>query len=226
MRFPILLLPLLLVLGCTDTPKVESATRTVDSASTPTTGAPASPAVPSEPAVRPERMTDTMNLDGGAKGSRMKLIGEGLPFTTYYPEDDLIMEQNASDEGVGLRFVGNFGGKRNDSISAHFFFPSVRAGLTEMNDYVTGEGGAVAAAEWEITGPATMNCSWASVSYLYRDTRQPGTGGSICIGQHAGSAFYLITHYPGAEAGGLEIRLARILQHIRWKDSGTGLGKE
>jgi hypothetical protein len=175
---------------------------------------------------RPGHMSDTPAIAGLPAGSHLRLLDTGLPFTAYYPEDELILQQNSSDEGIGLRFVGNYGGRKNDSISIHFFFPSVAATLSEITEYVTGEHGAVKAAEWNVTGPATMSCPWANVSYLYTDTRQPGTGGAICIGQHRGGAFYMITHYPAAHAGAVETTLARILSHLRWKDTGTDLRKE
>lgn len=175
---------------------------------------------------RPEQMIDTLVIEGKPMTSRLRLLDTGLPFTTYYPEDDLSLHQNRSEEGTALRFEGNFGGKANKEISIHFFFPSVTASLSEMNEYVAGEQGAMAVADWKATGPAAMNCPWANISYLYTDIRQPGTGGAICIGQHHGGAFYMITHYPAEFAGPIETRLARILAQLRWKDTGTELRKE
>lgn len=221
MRFSTATLFVLMIAGCSnDTPDTGAASqRPGDSSQT-------RPSTTMSPLTdRPANTIDTSKAGGGTAGSRMKLVGEGLPFSTYYPEDEMEARVSSSGEGTGLRFIQKIAGVPNKEVSIHFFFPPTPQNVKAMNEYVTGITGAAANADWALSGSAQMSCPWAEISYLYKDNKVPGVSGSICIGQHNGEAFYMITHYPAEHAAVLESNAGRILSQIRWKD-GTPLRKE
>ncbi len=175
---------------------------------------------------RPETKSGTISLEGMPHDVRLQLIQEGLPFSTYIPENDFVLEQAASDEGTGVRFIAKFGGVLNRDASLSFFFPTEESSQAQMEELIGGSQGLGASNGWktEKLSDASSYCPWAVSAYRIEEGED--IIGHACIGMHKGKAFYVIAAYPREYAEGFGPRASLILSEFRWNDTGTGLEKD
>ena len=225
------LLALLLLLGCSgeqhaETPIDTAATSAGDTAVTATPPSTAAEDSATGEGGQPLVMTDTVRLEGSEYVTTVSLF-DGSAFTTYYSKDEMIADEMSSGEGTGVRFTANFGGTRNDSAFLHIFIPAdTTAGPDAARDILLEANGIVRSQGWKATKASDNRCPWAVESY--RITGPGGTQaiGFACVGEHAGRGFVVVAAYPGEYGDGMGPRVARILHHMRWKDTGTYLRDE
>lgn len=175
---------------------------------------------------RPATKNGTIALEGMPEAVQLRLIGEGLPFSTYVPERDFVLEQASSEEGTGIRFIASFGGVKNPDAALSFFLPGERFTQLQMEELIAGSEGVAESNGWttEKLAEATFYCPWAVSAY--RISGEKEIIGHACIGLHNDQAFYVIAVYPREYADGFGPRASLILSEFRWKDTGTGLDQD
>ena len=135
-----------------------------------------------------------------------------LPFSTYLPQgwtDDVV----GSGEGTAVRFVM---GDPSVGAVVSLFVPS-----DANQDGVVGLARAVAEsrggfAEFE---PGEVP-DWASAGFSFADD---SGAGSVTVGEHAGTSFYVLEEFPYEMGDGFVPRAEMIQDRLRWLDDGTGL---
>jgi hypothetical protein len=216
-----------ILLVSTSTACVSQSARQLDVVSNPTT--PATNAVDStanqtsnpstKPKSRPSKKTVTDEWT--QKQIPVKLFGaEGLPFTTYFPESDFIVESAAADEGMGVWFYSKVGGKKKESAYVHFFFPAKPTTLEGMRRAVTGKRGLMETNKW------TVKSRTQDVPYRWAreriDFEQPKGNtsimGTVYIGEYKGKAFQVTEHFPADYGDGFAPRASIILKELQVKD--------
>ncbi|PAP75151.1 hypothetical protein [Rubrivirga marina] len=220
MRALVLALPLLLA-ACGDgrpaadvtpAPSVDAAPDTVG-LGTEAEGAGEAPDRPIAPGSRPETATATISIEGMEEPIDLRLVtveDTRLPFSTYVPAD-WAADVLSSGEGDAARFVM---GTPPLEGSVHLFVPS------EPNQ---GGADALARAVAESNGgaePLEGAAPWVRAGYRFGD---PALGGSVRVGEHAGTTFYVVVRYPAEMADGFAPRVGLVLDRLRWADDGTGL---
>ena len=133
-----------------------------------------------------------------------------LPFSTYVPAgwtDEVL----SSGEGTGARFVM---GTPPLEGAVHVFVPS------EANQDAADELARVVAESHGGAEPLDDPEPWVRAGYRFGD---PATGGSVRVGEHAGTTFYVLVQYPAEMADGFAPRAGLVLDRLRWADDGTGL---
>lgn len=146
---------------------------------------------------------------------------------TLYSPSDMIVEQSASDEGEGVRFIANFGGTRTDSAFLHIFTPNDSAsGLDDVRRLLLEPNGIIGSNGWKAEEMTPVRYAWAVESF--RITGRPGSDiiGSASIGMHRGRGIIVVTVYPAEFADGMGPRVAMILESLQWRDTRTGLARE
>jgi hypothetical protein len=181
--------------------------------------------MPASPApTRPRIIEDTVMIEGLPQIERSTLVstppGFGVPFSTYLPQGMRLDDQ--ADAGT-VRFLAAFGGTpdRDAYMEVHAAAQGAAAGAARdvASRVIRGNGGAGADIV-ETDGPA-----WAddAVTFTYRTDTGAHVTGRVVIAHHSGLTVHIIAHYPSEYGDGLGPRVARILEHWRWEDSGTPL---
>lgn len=206
MRRPILLLALLFLTACT---------REEPASPVPTT--------PTEGDAEPQTKPGTLRVEGTDEPITLRRVDEGaVPFTTFIPEGDFGVESGRAREGTFARFTAQFGGVLNPDAYVHFVFPD--APLDSVRAALFGTGGRFEREGWqEEIGPSP--CLWAHEGFVYRAPGSDATG-IVCLGEHAGDAFYLLTHHPAEYGDGFGPRLNVLLDEFRWRDTQQPLRGE
>jgi hypothetical protein len=177
---------------------------------------------------RPSTRTDTMMIEGEPEPFEARRVDAAL-YTTYYPADEMLLEQGASDEGEGVRFIANFGGTRNDSAFLHIFTPGdATAGPDAMRRLLLDQTGILRSNDWGWTAEESSaeRCPWALESYAIKGPARSRIVGFACIGEHRGRGLVVVAAYPDEYADGMGPRVASILDALEWKDTKTGLRRE
>lgn len=174
------------------------------------------PTLPSRAEIR----EDTILLEGMPEvvTGRLYRAPEGfpLPFSTYLPEG-LAPESVQTNAGQAVRIVAEFGGRRNEN--AYLRITALPAGTTEaeareLARSLAGDGARLDDAP---------SHPWAIAEYHFT-RRTPGNPvGFVALGSHGDRFFTIMAHYPAEYGDGLGPRIAYILEHWRWEDSGRGL---
>lgn len=177
---------------------------------------------------RPKSRIDTIMVEGAPQPIRLRLLDEGLPFTTYFPEDEFTAESASSDEGIGIRFVARFGGTLNPDAYLTLFLPSARTTVPAMEKFVTQY--VIKSHGWKSRrAGAGEYYAWSRSSFaISGKSQESGTPitGHLCIGTHADNAFYMMAVYPPEYGDGFGPREALIISELRWRDDGEGMSEE
>lgn len=210
MRALVLALPLLL-LACGDrqpaTTEPAAETTPPQSVDTPDR------AEPAPTATRPETETATIQIEGMEEPIDLRLVTVGevpLPFSTYIPAD-WTDQMLGSGEGTAVRMTM---GEPPYAGSVTIFVPSEpnQGGVDALAEAVAeSRGGAE---------PVEPGEPWVRTAYGFGD---PAVGGSVRVGEHDGTAFYVLTEYPIEMGDGFVPRAALVLDRLRWTDDGEGL---
>lgn len=144
----------------------------------------------------------------------------GIPFTTYFPESDFIVENASSDEGTGVWFYSQLEGKKYQSAYVHIFFPSSSSTVEEMKNAVTGERGLMKTNQWQIIRTnQDVAYSWARERIDFEQGAQPqNIIGTVYIGEYNGKAFRVTEHFPADYGDGFAPRASIILKELQVRD--------
>ncbi len=146
---------------------------------------------------------------------------EGIPFTTYFPESDFIVESAASGEGTGVWFYSKVGGKTDKSAYVHFFFPANAATVEGMRRSVIGKRGLMETNKWTVKR-RTQNVpySWAKERIDFEQpTGNQNIMGTVFIGEYKGKAFRVTEHFPADYGDGFSPRASIILRELQLRNS-------
>lgn len=180
------------------------------------------------PPLRSDTIHSTISLEGMDEPMTYWLYrsppGFPLPYSTYVPTD-MAAGPVAAYEAEVIRFVAEFGGRRNEQVFLAF------AVLPEGVDQDAALALARDAAERagaSLTPTALdqpRRFSWSVEEWTF--TRRLPNGatafGSAVLGVRHGRYFFIVTHFPGEYGDGFGPRAARILDEWRWEDTGEPL---
>jgi hypothetical protein len=165
----------------------------------------------------------------------------GFPvrFSTYVPRD-MVAEAEAEDETGTVRFVANFGGRRNDLAVLHFyFFPEgvlEEQARAELQTFATSRGvprsleipDAVSAPPPQLqTDRVTAEQLYDWARYGFRFSMEGPDGvllGTASLGWYRDRFFHVVMQYPEEYAEGFVPRAEWIIRDWRWDDTGEPLG--
>ncbi|MEW6492054.1 MAG: hypothetical protein AB1589_05830 [Cyanobacteriota bacterium] len=173
-----------------------------------------------QPESRPSQKTVTDEWT--QKQIPVKLFSlQGFPFTTYFPESDFIVDSGASDEGLGVWFYSQVGGKKNELAYVHFFFPAKPTTLEAMKKEVTGKRGLMETNKWTVKGRSQdIPYRWAKerIDFERPLNAQNNIMGTVYIGEHNGKAFRVTEHFTADYGDGFAPRSSILLKELQLKD--------
>lgn len=162
-----------------------------------------------EAAERPERVRETISIEGTLEPITLRLAAfpdVPLPFSTYLP-DGWGSGVVGSGEGTAVRFTSGEAGLTL-FVPAHV---TSGAGVTGIARAVAESHGTARV----LTGAA----GWAEGGFSFSGD----VVGSVRVGRHAGTWFYVTEEYPVEQGDGFAPRARLVLDRLRWLDDGTGL---
>lgn len=188
---------------------------------------PAQSAPPPQPeaARLPPVKNSTLALEGDEEPITLQLFESGsasLPvsFTTYVPADMIAQPGFAGDRSA-VRFVANFGGKREQRAYMEVaFYPSVTGETTAKA--LLAESAASESSVKENVAP-DKRFAWSVAEYEMVPKTRGGIAGVAVLGSHGDRLFEITLHYPEEFAEGFVPRAYRILAEWRWTDTNQGL---
>jgi hypothetical protein len=151
----------------------------------------------------------------------LKLFNQnGYPFTTYFPENDFIVESGASGEGMGVWFYSKTSGKKYQSAYVHFFFPAKSPNLEEMRRSVVGKRGLMETNKWTVKRRTqTVPYPWAKERIDFEQKQgNKSIMGTVYIGEYKGKAFRVTEHFPADYGDGFAPRASIILKELQVKN--------
>lgn len=161
----------------------------------------------------PESVKTTILIEGMEEDMTLRLFHEeAMPFYTYYP-GDMISEHWIYDNEKGVRFFASFGGTINESAYVEIrLFPVENLGTeADFINFISGEAGLL---ENERLFP------WSIIEFYYLDDEFTG---SVYLGQHEDTYFYIDVHYPWEYGDGMESRAHLIMKEFFWTEQQQGL---
>ncbi len=177
------------------------------------------PAVPADsvgamPTGRPEAVRDTIQVEGMDQAVTLRLVSfpdVPLPFSTYVREG-WRSGTVASGEGTAVRLTT---GEPPRQGLVSLFVPADAASEAEVAE--------LAQASAESYGGARERDAaetWARRSWTFQDG---DTVGSVRLGEHAGTFFYVLEAYPIDMGDGFAPAARVALDRLWWLDDGTAL---
>ncbi|MGB3544090.1 hypothetical protein [Rubrivirga sp.] len=164
---------------------------------------------------RPQTTTGVISIEGEDEAIALRLVryeDVSLPFSTYVP-DGWTDEVSGSGEGTAVRFAMGAApmqgvvslfvpsdANQNDTVGLARAVAESRGGFGEFED---GE------------GP-----DWATAGFSFADD---SGAGSVTVGEHDGTSFYIIEEFPYDMGDGFVPRAEMIQDRLVWLDDGTGL---
>lgn len=138
---------------------------------------------------------------------------------TYIPAQDFLPKPTASGEGMSVRFISNFGGRKNEKAKINVFFPAGNPGIDQLRDMTIGPQGIFAMNKWRLIRSdkkVKLPYSWAQEQYFFqhRDGEEY-LSGYVIIGESAGRAMQVIATYPPDYAEGFLPRSHILLKHLK-----------
>lgn len=127
----------------------------------------------------------------------------GIPVTAQYPADTMEAMGTGSGEGVGVFFTFKPTGTHMDEAEVHIFLPSGTASAAELESFVTGADGLIAANGW-IPGdaeniadsPYADDFSYPWVERVIPFSTDMEESGVILLGQTDDQAVQVTLFYP------------------------------
>lgn len=144
---------------------------------------------------------------------------QGFPFTTYFPENDFVVETGASDEGMGVWFFSKASGKKYASAYVHFFFPAKPTTLAVMRRTVIGKRGLMETNKWKVRNRSqNVPYNWAKERIDFEQSQgNKSVMGTVYIGEYKGKAFRVTEHFPADYGDGFSPRASIILKELQVK---------
>jgi len=171
---------------------------------------------------RPERVEGFLTIEGMREPMSFVLFrspaGFPLSFETYLPEDVAADGDGmvSSGEGDAVRFHGAWQGPDAHRATLSVTVPAGELSAPQAQQLVREIAGVMGGSE-RVTGGGY---TWALEEHSFRT---PEMVGSVALGRHDGTYFYLITSHPPEMGDGFGPRVHRILGEWRWTD-GSRLG--
>ncbi|AFZ18216.1 hypothetical protein [Allocoleopsis franciscana] len=148
----------------------------------------------------------------------VKLFNQnGFPFTTYFPENDFVVESAAADEGMGVWFYSKASGKKYQSAYVHFFFPAQSQNLEGMRSSVVGKRGLMETNKWTVKR-RTQNVPYRWAKERIDFEKKQGNKsimGTVYLGEYKGKAFRVTEHFPADYGDGFAPRASIILKELQ-----------
>jgi hypothetical protein len=168
---------------------------------------------------RAEEVEGFITIEGMREPMTFRLFrapdGYPLHFETYLPAD-MEAEAVSSGEGDAIAFRPTFGGEFARRAVLTVTVPSGEHSAAEAQALVREIAGAMGTTERAESG----GYSWSLEEHRFRSADMVG---SVALGRHEGTYFYVVTAYPPEMGDGFGPRAARILGEWRWAD-GSRLG--
>jgi hypothetical protein len=170
-----------------------------------------------EESKRPSTKTDTISIEGEKSQVTLKLYDElSQIFTTYFPENDFVVESASSGEGTGSIFYYNVDGTKNKDVYVSVSFPTWANNTEQLERLLTAKGGLIQRNQWQMENRTKdVPYSWAREKIVYTE---PGSSQNVVaqvyIGEDNGKVFYVITHYPAEYGDGFAPRVDFILKNL------------
>lgn len=146
---------------------------------------------------------------------------KAIPFTTYFPENDFVVESASSDEGTGVWFYSKVEGKKQELAYVHLFFPANSSTVAEMTKAVTGQRGLMETNKWTVRNRSQdVAYTWARerIDFDRPFNSQNNIMGTVYIGEHNGKAFRITEHFPADAGDGFAPRASIILQELQLRE--------
>ena len=166
------------------------------------------------PAERPETIEETVVVEGADETVTLRLVtfaDAPLPFSTYVYEDwasDVV----SSGEGTAVRLTT---GTPPYEGTLSLFVPPGSPSL----EGVAAIARAVAESYGDVQEMASLR-PWVRSGFSFRDG---ATIGTVQVGEHGGTAFYVLEAFQEEMGDGFGPASAVALDRLRWLDDGTGL---
>lgn len=179
----------------------------------------------------PETRIDTVLLEGMPEEIRLSLFETPddfpLPFHAYVPEG-IAPEVLESDSGGAVRFVSEMGGVRNEGALLHLHVyaagTSEEAAAAAVRGFASSRGALASQGEGE-EPTVTRRFEWSVAEYSFRERsldRGP-ISGVVALGRRPAHVFHVLLQYPPEYEEGFVPRARKILETLRWEDTGEGL---
>lgn len=164
------------------------------------------------PSTRPATKKATLSVEGEKTQITLKLYQNPL-FITYFPSEDFLVKSTSSGEGKGVRFIVNFGGKKNENGYVHLAFLSNLRNYAQVSQFINGKNGLIATNKWRVVN-RNQNKTYSWVKQNIAFSYGKNIIGNIYIGEQNGKAFYVITHFPAEYLDGFLPRANLILRDL------------
>ena len=174
----------------------------------------APPAGPPPTADRPATLRDTVTVEGMSQAVTLRLVSfpdAPIPFSTYVPQawaDDLV----GSGEGTAVRLTA---GEEPMQGVVSLFVPSGTRSEDDALELARSVAESYGSAE-----PLETPDDWVYGGYSFASGDVLGT---VWVGSHAGTPFYIVDTFPPEIADGFVPAAGLARKHLRWSDDGTGL---
>ena len=163
---------------------------------------------------RPETVEETVVADGRDASVTLRLVhfpDAPLPFSTYVYdtwETDVV----SSGEGTAVRMTT--GASPSEGVLS-LFVPAGAPSEEEIAEMARSRAASNGDAQ-EMVAPV----DWVRAGYSFRDG---DTIGTVKVGEHAGTWFYVYETFPIEMGAGFGPASAVAVARLRWDDDGTGL---
>ncbi|MBC5796270.1 hypothetical protein H5968_14210 [Sphaerospermopsis sp. LEGE 00249] len=162
---------------------------------------------------RPNNKTATISVEGEKTNISLKLYQEKNIFSTYFPQEDFLVQNKDINKVREVKFTANFGGVKNENAYVKFVFPDDLKALEEVKNFINSKDGIIASNKWQIVNrSSTVTYPWAKAKITFSQGQE--IFGNIYIGEEKGKVFYAITHYPAEYGDGFEPRADLILSNL------------
>ena len=142
---------------------------------------------------------------------------EGIPLTTYYPENDFIVESGSSDEGTGIWFFSKLEGKKYEDAYVHIFLPNNPSTVEAMKKSVTRERGLMETNQWQVKHQTqAVSLNWAKERIDFEQIKgNQAMMGTVYIGESQGKAFRVTEYFPADYGDGFAPRASILLKELQ-----------
>lgn len=142
----------------------------------------------------------------------------GIPFTTYVPANEFVVDSSSADEGTGVWFYSQLpGGKKQEQAYVHVFFPTQLRTIDQMRQTLTGEKGLLKSNGWQVDQRTTQTAwTWAKerIDFQGKGSDQPVMG-TVYLGEQHGKVFRVTVHYPADYGDGFAPRAQMIVENLQ-----------
>ncbi|WP_110926786.1 hypothetical protein [Bacillus massiliglaciei] len=172
---------------------------------------------------RPKEKSDTIQLEGIEESFQFILHDSPrLGFSTYIVQD-LLVEEESSEEGNTMNVYANFAGQKNKDARVQIFAKSAGTNLTAeeqtelAKEAVKSDGFKIE----ERTDNRPNRFSWSESEFdiAKENSNEHTIVGTVSIFQHSGRYYYAIVHYPVEFEEGFIPRIVKMFEEMEWYET-------